>query len=101
MFVRTGAVTPGPSRECDITFFVKGRPKSARQSRIGGPSGISKPVRGQDVNLPVLLDDLCPSFPCCFCFLGIFLLWICFFVLLGGVFCFFTEFQGLQDQKNP
>ena len=33
MFVRNGAVTPGPSRECDITFFVKGRPKSARQSR--------------------------------------------------------------------
>ena len=33
MFVRDGAVTPGPSRECDITFFVKGRPKSARQSR--------------------------------------------------------------------
>ena len=32
MFVRNGAVTPGPSRECDITFFVKGRPKSARQS---------------------------------------------------------------------
>ena len=28
-----GAVTPGPSRECGITFFVKGRPKSARQSR--------------------------------------------------------------------
>ena len=33
MFVRNGAATPGPSRECDITFFVKGRPKSARQSR--------------------------------------------------------------------
>ena len=33
MFVRNGAVTPGPSRECDITFFLKGRPKSARQSR--------------------------------------------------------------------
>ena len=33
MFVRDGAVTPGPSRECDITFFGKGRPKSARQSR--------------------------------------------------------------------
>ena len=33
MFVRNRAVTPGPSRECDITFFVKGRPKSARQSR--------------------------------------------------------------------
>ena len=33
MFVRDGAVTPGPSRKCDITFFVKGRRKSARQSR--------------------------------------------------------------------
>ena len=33
MFLRYGAVTPGPSRECDITFFVKGQPKSARQLR--------------------------------------------------------------------
>ena len=33
VFVRNGAVTPGPSRECDITSFVTGRPKSARQSR--------------------------------------------------------------------
>ena len=33
LFVRTGAVTAGPSRECDITFFVKGRPKSAQQLR--------------------------------------------------------------------
>ena len=27
MFVRNGAVTPGPSRECDITFFAKGHRK--------------------------------------------------------------------------
>ena len=33
MLVRNGAVTPGLSREYDITFFVKGQPKSARQSR--------------------------------------------------------------------
>ena len=33
MFVHDGAVTPGPSCKCDITFFVKGRPKSARQPR--------------------------------------------------------------------
>ena len=34
MFVCNGAVTPGPSRECGITFFFgKGRPNSARQSR--------------------------------------------------------------------
>ena len=33
MFVGDGAVTPGPSRECDITFFAKGRPKSAQQLR--------------------------------------------------------------------
>ena len=33
LFVRNGAVTPRPSRECDITFFVKGRPKSAQQWR--------------------------------------------------------------------
>ena len=32
MFLRNGAVTPGPSRKCDITFFVKGRPKSAQRS---------------------------------------------------------------------
>ena len=33
MFVCNGAVTPGPSRECDITFFLEGRPKSAQQLR--------------------------------------------------------------------
>ena len=33
MFVRNGAVTPGPSRECDINFCVKGRPRSAQQLR--------------------------------------------------------------------
>ena len=33
MFVRDGAVTPRPSRECNIAFFVKGRPKSAQQLR--------------------------------------------------------------------
>ena len=31
--VRNGAATPGPSRECDITFLVKGRPKSVQQLR--------------------------------------------------------------------
>ena len=33
IFVRNGAVTPGLSRECDITCFVKGQPKSGRQLR--------------------------------------------------------------------
>ena len=33
MFVRDGAVTPSPSCKCDITFFAKGRPKSAQQLR--------------------------------------------------------------------
>ena len=33
MFVCNGAVTPGPSRECDITIFVKGRPESVQQLR--------------------------------------------------------------------
>ena len=45
MFVRDGAVTPGPSRKCDITFFVKGRPKSAQQSRdspVGGAQGAGR-----------------------------------------------------------
>ena len=32
-FARDGAVTPGPSRVCDITTSVKRRPKSAQQSR--------------------------------------------------------------------
>ena len=31
MFVGSGAVTPGSSHECDITFFVKGRTESAQQ----------------------------------------------------------------------
>ena len=35
MFVRNGAVTPGQSRECDITY-VEGRPKSAQQLHEGG-----------------------------------------------------------------
>ena len=48
MFVRDGAVTPGPSRECDITFFVKGRPKNARQSR--GSTVAARRV--QSVTLP-------------------------------------------------
>ena len=46
MFVRNGAVTPRPSRECDITFFVKARPKSVRQSRdsiySGGAQGAER-----------------------------------------------------------
>ena len=39
MFVRNGAVTPGPSRECDITSFVKGRPKSSQQLRDSTSGG--------------------------------------------------------------
>ena len=31
IFVRNGAVTPGPSRKCNITWVVKGRPKPAQQ----------------------------------------------------------------------
>ena len=31
LFVHSSAVTPGPSHKCDITFFVKGRPKSVQQ----------------------------------------------------------------------
>ena len=33
MFVRNGAVTPGPSRESDITFFVKGQ-QNLRDNRV-------------------------------------------------------------------
>ena len=35
MFVCNGAVTPGPSRECNITFFVKGQPQSAFNRMTG------------------------------------------------------------------
>ena len=48
MFVRNGAVSPGPSRECDITFFVKGRPKSAQQSRDSTVAA----CRAQSVTVP-------------------------------------------------
>ena len=59
MFVRDGAVTPGgPSRECAITFFVKGRPKSARQSRDGTVAA----RRVQSVTVPSSrLSRECPS----------------------------------------
>ena len=33
MCVSNGAVAPGPSRKCDINFFVNGRPKSKQQLR--------------------------------------------------------------------
>ena len=48
MFVRKGAVTPGPSRERDITFFVKGRPKSAQQLR---DCRFPPPLKMPDTNL--------------------------------------------------
>ena len=64
MFVRDGAVTRGPSRECDITFFVKGRPKSARQSRDStvecragcraSPSRVSRECRSPGLRSPPL-----------------------------------------------
>ena len=34
MFVRSGAVTPGPSRECDITFFVIRDDQNLRDNRV-------------------------------------------------------------------
>ena len=46
MFVRNGAVTPGPSCECDITF-VEGRPKSAR---LRGSTVAAR--RAQSVTVP-------------------------------------------------
>ena len=45
MFVRNGVMTSGPSRKCDITFFAKGRPKSAQQLRDstgGGAQGAER-----------------------------------------------------------
>ena len=76
MFVRNGAVTPGLSRECNITFFVKGRPKSVRQSRdstvaarrvqsVTVPSSrVSRECRSHGLRSPPLKK--CPNFPC-FC----------------------------------
>ena len=72
MFVRNGAVTPGPSRECDITFFVKGRPKSAQQLRdstvavrraqsVTVPSSrVSRECRSPGLRFPPPLKK-CPS----------------------------------------
>ena len=51
MFVRNGAMTPGPSREYDITFFVKGRPKSAQQLR----DSTVAVRRAQSVTVPSLI----------------------------------------------
>ena len=48
MFVRNGAVTPGPSRKCNITWVVKGRPKPARQLRDGTVAA----RRAQSVTVP-------------------------------------------------
>ena len=48
MFVRNGAVTPGPSRECDIIFFVNRQPKSAQQLRYSTVAA----RRTQSVTLP-------------------------------------------------
>ena len=48
MFARHGAVTPGPSRECDITFSVNGRPTSAQQLRNSAVAA----RRAQSVTVP-------------------------------------------------
>ena len=45
---RNGAVTPGPSRECDMTSFFKGRPKSAQQLRDSAVAA----RRAQSVTVP-------------------------------------------------
>ena len=58
MFVRNGAVTPGPSRECDIAFFLKGRPKSAQQLRDSTVAA----RRAQSVTVPSSrVTRECPS----------------------------------------
>ena len=45
MFVGSGAVTPRPSCECDITSFGKGRPKSAQQTHDGTVAARRSPYR--------------------------------------------------------
>ena len=42
MFVRQGAVTPGPSREGDITFFVQGRPNNCATVRRHWRAGAAR-----------------------------------------------------------
>ena len=54
MFVHNGAVTPGPSRECDITFFVQGRPKSLHDSRV---TGQWRRAQGAERRRTVILGD--------------------------------------------
>ena len=48
MFVRNGAVRPGPLRKCNITWVVKRRPKPARQLRDGTVAA----RRAQSVTVP-------------------------------------------------
>ena len=62
MFVHNGAVTPGPSRRCDITFFVKGRPKSAQQLRDSTVAGAEGAERHRTV-IPNIPSDTRMSFP--------------------------------------
>ena len=59
MFVRNDAVTPGPSRECNVTFFVKGRPKSAQQLRDSTLAA----RRVQSVTVQSFPDDTRMLFP--------------------------------------
>ena len=59
MFVRKGAVTPGPSRECDIAFFVKGRRRSAQQLRDSTVAG----RRRRELHRTVIPGDTRMSFP--------------------------------------
>ena len=68
MFVCKGAVTRGPSHECDITFLCKGRPKSAQQLHdstvaVRRAQSVTVPSsRVTRMSFPRLrsLPDLCP-----------------------------------------
>ena len=48
IFVRNGAVTPGPSRKCNITWVVKGGPKPAQQLHDSTVAG----CKTQSVTVP-------------------------------------------------
>ena len=104
MFVRDGAVTPGPSRECDITFFVKGRPKSARQSRDSTVAA----RRVQSVTVPSSrVSSECRS-PGLTLTLQSLLFLISLLFLFSDFPCFFLRFsflfQGFQEfreERNP
>ena len=57
MFVRNGAMTPGLSRECDITVFAKG------QQYIGGAQGAERHRKVIPRDTRILFSEFNLRFP--------------------------------------